>query len=133
MSKQVEHQGKFGGKVGGRVHIRQHGLRKKHHHHAAGSGSGSGSGSGTGSGTGSGSGSGSGSGTAPSSGNGSGTTDGVPVPAEDIQNDSEYLAPVSIGTPAQTLNLDFDTGSADLWVWSTEITSSARSGHTSGE
>lgn len=38
------------------------------------------------------------------------------VPADDIQNDSEYLCPVTIGTPGQTLNLDFDTGSADLWV-----------------
>lgn len=37
------------------------------------------------------------------------------VGAEDVQNDSEYLAQVQIGTPAQTLNLDFDTGSADLW------------------
>ncbi|PWY85087.1 acid protease [Aspergillus heteromorphus CBS 117.55] len=49
------------------------------------------------------------------------------VPAEDVQNDSMYLATVGIGTPAQNLKLDFDTGSADLWVWSTKLPSATLS------
>ncbi|KAI4687809.1 uncharacterized protein J4E88_003400 [Alternaria novae-zelandiae] len=52
-------------------------------------------------------------------------SDGTPtegeVPAEDIQNDSLYLCEVGVGTPEQKIYLDFDTGSSDLWVWSTEL------------
>lgn len=46
------------------------------------------------------------------------------VPAEDIQNDTMYLCPVVVGEgeTAVTLNLDFDTGSADLWGISIEET-----------
>ncbi|KAL8719088.1 MAG: hypothetical protein Q9225_003866 [Loekoesia sp. 1 TL-2023] len=44
------------------------------------------------------------------------------------QYDSEYLTPVSIG--GQTLNLDFDTGSSDLWVFSSELSASQSNGHS---
>lgn len=39
-----------------------------------------------------------------------------------------YLCPVSVG--GQTLNLNFDSGSADLWVYSTLQSSSQQSGHS---
>ncbi|KAK1814060.1 hypothetical protein LTR12_011578 [Friedmanniomyces endolithicus] len=50
------------------------------------------------------------------------------VTATPEQYDESYLCPVTVGS--QTLNLDFDTGSADLWVFSTLTPSSESSGHT---
>jgi len=52
------------------------------------------------------------------------------VAATPTEYDSEYLCPVKIGTPGVTLNMDFDTGSSDLWVFSTELPSSESTGHT---
>jgi len=43
------------------------------------------------------------------------------VSAEGVQNDLEFVVPVTIGTPGVTAHLDFDTGSADLWVWGPQI------------
>ncbi|KAL6237264.1 aspartic protease pep1 [Aspergillus navahoensis] len=44
------------------------------------------------------------------------------------QYDVEYLTPVDVG--GTTMNLDFDTGSADLWVFSDELPSSQTAGHS---
>ncbi|OJJ80359.1 pepsin-like aspartic protease [Aspergillus glaucus CBS 516.65] len=48
--------------------------------------------------------------------------------AKPEENDKEYLTPVKIG--GTTLNLDIDTGSADLWVFSSELSTTAQSGHS---
>ncbi|MCJ1409291.1 S-glutathionyl-(chloro)hydroquinone reductase [Ptychographa xylographoides] len=47
------------------------------------------------------------------------------TPAE---NDAEYLAPISIG--GQTIMMDFDTGSSDLWVFNTMLPTADTTGHT---
>ncbi|KAL0092305.1 secreted aspartyl protease [Phycomyces blakesleeanus] len=44
------------------------------------------------------------------------------VPMTDYLYDVEYYGTVKVGTPAQSLKLDFDTGSADLWFASTLCT-----------
>ncbi|KAH7063552.1 aspartic endopeptidase Pep1/aspergillopepsin F, partial [Macrophomina phaseolina] len=47
------------------------------------------------------------------------------VPVDEY--DSLYLTPVTVG--GKELELDFDTGSADLWVFSTSLSTSTQSGH----
>jgi Eukaryotic aspartyl protease len=56
----------------------------------------------------------------------SGTTNGS-VEAKPVGNDVEYVSPIQIG--GQTLNMDFDTGSADLWVFNTQLPQTAQNGH----
>lgn len=50
------------------------------------------------------------------------------VTATPEAQDVEYLSPVSIG--GQTLNLDFDSGSSDLWVFNTQLAATSQTGHT---
>ncbi|KAI1801774.1 penicillopepsin [Daldinia bambusicola] len=62
-------------------------------------------------------------GNAAGAGNGTGLVKATPE-----ANDVEYLSPVTIG--GQTLNLDFDSGSSDLWVFNTQLSRTATQGHT---
>lgn len=52
------------------------------------------------------------------------------VSANPSENDEEYTCPVSIGQGGSTLQLDFDTGSSDLWVFSSETPANEAQGHT---
>jgi len=54
--------------------------------------------------------------------NGTGT-----VAANPEQNAALFLSPVNVG--GQILNLDFDTGSSDLWMFSTDLPQAAIAGH----
>ena len=47
-----------------------------------------------------------------------------------VDYDTEYLANIQVGTPAQTLPMDFDTGSSDLWVFSGQTDTADVNGQT---
>lgn len=50
------------------------------------------------------------------------------VTATPETGDSEFLAPISVG--GQTMNMDFDSGSSDLWVFNTQLAAQDTAGHT---
>lgn len=60
---------------------------------------------------------------AATNGTGSGTVAATPE-----SGDVEYLSPVNIG--GQTMNMDFDSGSSDLWVFNTQLATASQAGHT---
>ncbi|KAF9343213.1 hypothetical protein BGX26_006084, partial [Mortierella sp. AD094] len=52
------------------------------------------------------------------------------VPLTNVNPDLEYYGSVSIGSPAQVIELDFDTGSSDIWFPSTSCTTAVCREHT---
>jgi hypothetical protein len=50
------------------------------------------------------------------------------VSATPVDGDVEYVSPISIG--GQTMNMDFDSGSSDLWVFNTQLSTASQTGHT---
>jgi hypothetical protein len=62
---------------------------------------------------------------AASTGNTNGT--GI-VTATPEAGDVEYLSPITVG--GQTMNMDFDSGSSDLWMFSTQLSTASQTGHT---
>ena len=65
--------------------------------------------------------------TAASSNSSASANTGV-VAATPEAGDVEYLAPISIG--GQTMVMDFDSGSSDLWVFNTQLATASQTGHT---
>lgn len=55
-----------------------------------------------------------------------GTTSATPPSGYDY----EYVSPVKVGTPAQTINMDIDTGSADFWLFYSKTPSIYQGGQT---
>ncbi|PQE22514.1 eukaryotic aspartyl protease protein [Rutstroemia sp. NJR-2017a BVV2] len=60
------------------------------------------------------------------SGNGTGAGTGI-VAATPEQGDVEYLSVIDIG--GQKMTMDFDSGSSDLWVFSTNLATASQAGH----